>query len=195
MRRFAFEFAGGLAVVLAMVAAAPPAHADFDSSKCLSQMNDAARDAVDCTVAGGLDKKHQARLKKATQGVIEEARCTVPIAFRKAPVYADVVKGGEITLPTLKVTCEISGNSSDEPARASAVLRPKCSRKGKEWQCVANVGNLEGLGMMGGLLEKLANESDTVKRAMAKFMVELDRAARTNLAKAPDPGKPDEPKK
>ena len=185
-------FAGMLAV--AVVLAAPSARADLDSSKCLEQMNDAARDAIDCVVAGGLDKEHRERLKKATQGVIEKARCTVPIAFRKADVYAEVVKGAEVSLPTLKVTCEISGNSSDEPARASAVLKPKCTRKGKNWECAANVGNLEGMGMLGGLLEKLAHESDTVKRAMAKFMVELDRAARTNLAKAPEPKKTDEPK-
>jgi hypothetical protein len=42
------------------------------------------------------------------------------------------------------------------------------------------------MGMLGGLLEKLANGSDTVKRAMAKFMGELEHAARANLAKASD---------
>ncbi len=195
MRRFAFVFAGGMATAMVMTAAPPGARAELDSSKCLKQIHDASRDAVDCVVAGGLDKEHKERLSKATQGVIVDARCTVPIAFRKGPVYADVVKGTDVNLPTLKVSCEISGKTSDEPARASAVLNPKCARKGKTWDCVANVGNLEGMGMLSGLLEKLANDSDSVKRAMAKFMGELDRAARTNLAKAPDTSKQEEPKK
>lgn len=165
---------------------APAARADLDAAKCLQQMNDAARDAVDCAVSAGLDAEHKARIKKATQGVITDARCTVPLAFRKAPVYAQILKSGNVALPTLKVTCEISGNTGDEPAKASAVLHPQCTHKGKVWVCVANVGNLQGMGMLGGLLEKLANGSDTVKRAMAKFMGELEHAARANLAKASD---------
>lgn len=184
----------GMLLVAAPIAATT-ARADLDSSKCLKQLNDTARDDVDCSVSAGLDKEHRDRLKKATNGVIDGAKCTVPLAFVKAPVYAEVVRGKDVELPELKVTCEITGSTSDEPARASAVLRPKCTRKGKDWECVANVGKLEGMGMLGGLLEKLANESDTVKRAMAKFMGELDRAARTNLAKATDPKKSDEPKK
>ncbi|MEQ8696255.1 MAG: hypothetical protein RLT05_06810, partial [Bauldia litoralis] len=94
MTSYLIRFAGMLAVT--MMVATPGARADLDSSKCLEQMNDAAREAIDCVVAGGLDKEHRERLKKATQGVIEKARCTVPIAFRKADVYAEVVKGAEV---------------------------------------------------------------------------------------------------
>ncbi len=192
MTRSARVFAGLLAA--AAMLAAPSARADLDSVKCLAQMRDSARDAVDCKVSATLDKEHSERLKKATQGVITKARCTVPLSFRKAPVYAEVIKGTGVDLPTLKVTCVISGTASDEPATASAELHPKCVRKGKDWACVANVSKVEGMGMLGGLLEKLANDSDTVKTAMAKFMGELDRAARINVAKAPDP-KADAPKK
>jgi hypothetical protein len=192
MTRSGQVFAGLVAV--AAVLAAPGARADLDSAKCLAQMRDASRDAVDCKVSAALDKEHSERLKKATQGVITAARCTVPLSFRKAPVYAEVIKGKDVALPTLKVTCVITGNASDEPATASAELHPQCARNGKEWACVANVKKIEGMGMLGGLLEKLANDSDTVKRAMAKFMAELDRAAHVNVAKAPD-GKADTPKK
>ncbi len=164
------------ALTSSLLLVAPVAVADMDSSTCLAQMQNILGTGLNCALKLTPGPEEAAKLKVDSSGALTGYECTIVINAPKADIYGKWIVPNAVRLPALPVACVVS-TTGDAKATISAIFQPECVRAAatQPWECKPGAQRIEGLGVLGTILQNFINHDNGLKQGMRQALERLEQ--------------------